>query len=208
MNERVAWDAVRLVDGTEVDWLLASQDLIDAVIGMRPVATLARKGGLRRGTLANWDAGRRHPTAAQWLELCQARGIDVAQAFRRFWPRADVGDEVWAESMALALQRWLALLKGRMSIRELADRGGFTRKTVASWLSGRSSPRLPHFLVVVQLVTGAVDRLAEALFPGGVAALDLRKPVRQPASITLARWSDRRRRRSDPRPRWGPRRFW
>jgi hypothetical protein len=208
MKEREAWAAIRLGDGTEVDWLLASQDLIDALVEAEPVAELAVKWGLPRGTLANWDAGRRHPTAAQWLDLCRERGIDVAQAFRRFWPRADVGEEVWAESTELALQRWLALLKGRMSIRELAERGGFTRKTVASWLSGRCCPRLPQFLIVVQLLTGAVERLAEALSPGGVYALELRKPLLQPASITLARWLDRRRRRSDPRPRWGPRRFW
>ncbi len=49
MKERAAWKAVRLSDGTAVDWLLASNELVEAVMEAQPVAELAPEWGLRGG---------------------------------------------------------------------------------------------------------------------------------------------------------------
>lgn len=48
---------------------------------------------------------------------------------------------------------FLSEMRGVTSIRDLAERAGFTRYQVSRWLSGKTQPSLPEFLAMVQATT-------------------------------------------------------
>ena len=63
---------------------LVAQQLLRAVRGKRSQVAFARRLGYRGNPIADWEASRRAPTAAEALRACELSGIDVAAAFARF----------------------------------------------------------------------------------------------------------------------------
>ena len=125
----------------------------------------ARRLGYRGNPIADWEAGRRAPTAAEALRACRRVGIDVQAAFARFHPKVRLGS--LDDSQVLAA--WLSELRGSVSNRELAERSGASRHQVARWLRGQSQPRLPEFLSVLEATTGrATDLLVELVPPEAI----------------------------------------
>jgi hypothetical protein len=110
--------------------------------------------------VADWESGRRCPTACEALRACEVAGIDVVDAFARFHrvtlPRA---------GSSFALGPWLAEINGSVSATELAGRAGRSRQQVGRWLNGRARPRLNDFLCLVDAITGRVCDLIAALVP-------------------------------------------
>jgi transcriptional regulator with XRE-family HTH domain len=139
---------------------VVSRELLRAVRGARSQVAFARKLGYLGNPIADWEAGRRCPTALEALRACELSDIDVPAAFERFHrlPLARDGS-------GFALSCWLDELKGSVSIRELGERAGRSRQQVGRWLSGRSQPRLDDFLSLVDAITGRVCDLIAALVP-------------------------------------------
>jgi transcriptional regulator with XRE-family HTH domain len=130
-----------------------ARQFIRALRGPRSQLALSRKLGYRGNPVADWEAGRRYPTAEEALRMCTRVGIDVEAAFARFHPAA-------APALAAGLWAWLEALRGRTGLMELAARVGRSRFAVARWLSGEARPRLPDWL---RLVTALTDRLSDLL---------------------------------------------
>ena len=146
----------------------ASQ-FLRAIRGSRSQVAFARRLGYRGNPIADWENGRRYPTAAEAMRACGRVGRDVLTAFEAFHPEAarDLGD---VEPPQLAI--WLTRLKGATSIAELAERTGRTRHQVGRWLAGTSNPRLPDWLRLVEAMTGRVsDLLAELCDIGAIPAI-------------------------------------
>ena len=136
----------------------ASQ-FLRAIRGPRSQIAFARRLGYRANPIADWENGRRYPTAPEAIRACERVGRDVIAAFRDFHPEAARGlESLGAPELAV----WMTRLKGATSIAELAQRTGRTRHQVGRWLSGASKPRLPDWLRLVEAMTGRVsDLLAE-----------------------------------------------
>ncbi|MEZ4236903.1 MAG: DUF4423 domain-containing protein [Myxococcota bacterium] len=123
---------------------------------------MSRRLGYSSNPVADWEAGRRFPTAAEALRACALVGIDVPAAFLRFSAAegaamADPGDE--------AVARWLAALRGNTPVKDLAQRLGQSRYAVARWLAGETRPRLPDFLGLVDALTSRLSDLVAELVP-------------------------------------------
>lgn len=116
--------------------------------------------GYRSNVAYAWESGRRWPTAAETFRAAGRAGIDVREALRLFYGElpAHLEEVDPAEPASIA---WLLRdLKGRGTVTELADRTGVSRFSASRWLAGRTQPRLPDFLAVVE---GASVRLVDFL---------------------------------------------
>lgn len=141
--------------------IVASQ-LLRAVRKPRSQVAFSRRLGYRSNPAADWEAGRRFPTAAEALRACQVCRIDVAAALSRFHPESA---PLLAEIDDAHVAQWLDALRGSRSIGELAEACGRSRYAVGRWLSGRTRPRLPDFLRLVDAITGRVSDFVAELVP-------------------------------------------
>ena len=137
---------------------IVARQFLRAVRGPRSQAAFSRRLGYRGNPVADWEAGRRFPTAEETLRACERVGIDVPAAFGRFHPRA-------APELEAGMTAWLAALRGGTSITEIAARTDRSRFAVARWLSGRARPRLPDWFRLVEATTGRLSDLVAALVP-------------------------------------------
>lgn len=138
-----------------------------ALRGSRSQVAFSRKLGYSGNPVADWEAGRRSPTAAETLRACELVGIDVEAAFGRFHrvPLTRRGSE-------FALGAWLSEVKGSVRTTELATQANSSRQQVTRWLKGTTNPRLPDFFRLVDAITGRLcDLVAELVSIAEVPSL-------------------------------------
>src|SRR5687768_9853053 len=112
----------------------ASKQVLRALRGKRSQAAFARRLGYRAPSIANWEAGRRFPTASGFLRACKRVRIDVAAAFDRFHPAS--APEIGSADAA-AVARWLDVIRGTTGICELAARADRSRFALGRWLASK-----------------------------------------------------------------------
>lgn len=131
-----------------------------ALRGRRSQVAFSRRLKYRSNVAADWEQGRRYPTAGEFLRAAEVVGVDLDAAFTRFHePSAGAlgaGDD---EGVAA----WLNHLRGTGSLQELATRSGLSRHALGRWFSGKTRPRLPDFLRLVDALTGRVQDLVGVL---------------------------------------------
>ncbi len=128
-------------------WFQASRELLRALRGRRSQVAFSRRLGYRSNVAADWEAGRRAPTAEVLLRAMARVGVDVPGGFATF-------HEASAGALDDGLPAWLRALQGPTPQGRVAARGGFSRHQVRRWLSGEAEPRVPQFLQLVQALTG------------------------------------------------------
>lgn len=141
---------------------LVARQLVRAIRGHRSQEAFSRRLGYTSNPVADWEAGRRFPTAAETLRACRLAGIDVLAAARRFSAEEA---ELLGEGEDPQVAAWLTALRGNVSIKELAERTGESRYAVSRWLSGETRPRLPEFLQVIDALTHRLSDLVAELVP-------------------------------------------
>ncbi len=139
-----------------------ARQLIRAVRGRRSQEAFSRRLGYTSNPVADWEAGRRFPTAGEFLRACGLAGVPWKEAFAQFTPEEA---ELLGDGADDAVAAWLASLRGNTSIKDVADRVGESRYAVARWLSGDTRPRVPDFLRTIQALTSRVSDLVAALVP-------------------------------------------
>lgn len=139
---------------------LAGRQLLRALRGPRSQVAFSRRLRYRTNVAADWEQGRRAPTAEELLRAAAVVGIDVPAAFHAFHaPTAQLIDGGSAEGLAA----WLDAHRGQATLESVAGRVGASRHAVGRWLSGRARPRVPDFLALVDALTGRVQDLVAAL---------------------------------------------
>lgn len=136
-----------------------ARQFMRAVRGPRSQVAFSRRLGYRSNPVAEWEAGRRFPTAAEALRACALSKIDVSGAFAEFHPAAAVHLSIDDAGVAA----WLDELRGGTPTQRIASRAERSRYAVARWLSGRARPRLPDFFGLVEAITGRLPELIAAL---------------------------------------------
>jgi transcriptional regulator with XRE-family HTH domain len=143
-----------------LDYSLAARQLLRAIRDARSQLAFARRLGYRGNPIADWEAGRRMPTARRTLLACVSTGIDVPAAFARFHPARPPELEGRA-----GIARWLNEVRGKSSLAELAQQSGYSRHQISRWFSGHAEPRLHELLCLLEAMTGRVSDLVAALVP-------------------------------------------
>jgi transcriptional regulator with XRE-family HTH domain len=142
--------------------VVVSRQLLRAIRAHRSQEAFSRRLGYTSNPVADWEAGRRFPTAAEALRACAVAGIDAVGACTRFSPAEAV---LLGELGDADVARWLTGLRGNTAIKDLAARVGQSRYAVARWLSGETRPRLPDFLALVEALTGRLSDFVAELVP-------------------------------------------
>lgn len=141
---------------------LVARELIRALRGPRSQVQLSRRLGYRSNPVAEWEGGRRWPSAAELVRVCRIAGVDVAAAIERFHPPAAAA---FGDPEAPRIGPWLAALRGDQAIGSIAAALGRSRSAVSRWLAGRTAIDVPDLLAVVDVLTGRVVDLVAALVP-------------------------------------------
>ncbi len=161
---------------SENTWAQATRELLRALRGRRSQLAFSRRLGYRSNVAADWEAGRRAPTAERLLGAMARVGCDVPAGFAHFHPGS-------AEALAEGLPAWLRALKGHTPQGRIAERGGFSRHQVRRWLSGEARPRVPDFLRLVHALTGrAPDWVAAMVDITQVPSLQARHRIARAAA--------------------------
>lgn len=167
-----------------------ARQLLRALRGSRSQLAFSRRLGYRSNPVAEWEAGRRFPTTAEFIRACHVGRVGVDAAFHTFHPEAAAA---LGSGDAAGVAAWLDRLRGSVPIVAVAARVKRSRFAVARWLGGHAQPRLPDFLALVEAITGRMADLVALLAPiGAIPALAARHAALQ-AGRRLAReqpWSE------------------
>ena len=146
-----------------MDYTLVARQLLLALRGHRSQVQWSRWLGYRSNVAYAWESGRRWPTAAETFRAAGRSGIDVHASLERFYgvrpPWLDDLDPSTPEAIARVIDD----MRGSATVSDLARRAELSRYSVSRWLSGRTQPRLPDFLRVVQAASLRVVDLVAAL---------------------------------------------
>jgi transcriptional regulator with XRE-family HTH domain len=143
-----------------MDWHIASAQVLRALRGRRSQRAFSRRIGYRSNVAGDWESGRRMPTAKEALRVCHKLKIDVGAAFTQFQPACA---QALGKAPPFRVEAWLSELAGSITLSDLAARSGVSRFALARWLRGKTQPRLPDFLALVEAISGRASDLVQGL---------------------------------------------
>jgi transcriptional regulator with XRE-family HTH domain len=144
-------------------------DLVRAVRGRRTQAALSRAMGYRSNIVRRWEAKRCFPTAATFLTACARLRPMTKQLFVRFFKLEPTWHDANNPFSSQGIAAFLRELRGRTPIGELAGRTDYNRYQVARWLTGKTQPKLPEFLALVEAASRrSLDFIAGIADPSGM----------------------------------------
>jgi transcriptional regulator with XRE-family HTH domain len=155
-----------------MDYELLAAQLMRALRGKRSQLAFSRRLGYATNVAYTWEAGRRAPTASEFLRAAARTGVDVARAVTPFLYR-EVPDELGelAPTRPPFVAALLRELRGPTPMRQLAERAGLSISAVSRILSGATEPRLPMFLRLIETTSRRLlDLLANFVDVGALPA--------------------------------------
>jgi transcriptional regulator with XRE-family HTH domain len=145
----------------ELDFEAIASEWVRELRGKRSQAAFSRRLGYQSSVVHRWESGAAWPTASRFLEVCAASGKDVAGAFEAFFLRKPPWLTEHVATSPGAVAAFLRQLQGKVKIVALAATSGFSRYSVARWLSGEAEPKLPELLRLIEACTRrALDFIA------------------------------------------------
>lgn len=157
-----------------MDWERLSSELLRALRARRSQPAFARRLKYKSNVIYLWESGRAFPRFERTLAVAAAAGVDPIAALRRFYGPAHQPD--WLRDLATGPPRFgelsvalLADLRGNTPVATLARRAGFSRFSVSRWLDGRTQPRLPQALALIEASSlRALDFVAALVDPAAL----------------------------------------
>jgi DNA-binding phage protein len=137
-----------------MDQAQISADWLRSMRGKRSQRGFSKRLGYASNIAYRWETGICFPLGREALALAKRDGAAGRAALRTFFggtlPNALVDVDL---GTAPGLAQLLRALRGDTSLVELARRSGYSRFSVARWLSGAAEPRLPELLAMVEAMT-------------------------------------------------------
>lgn len=135
-----------------------ASELIRELRGKRSQPALSRRLGYRANVVYLWESGRRFPKASDLFRLAARSKVEPSALSRWLGAPAPALTPTWSSRQSSQL---LALLSPGVRASELSRASGVDRGTVARWLTGRTEPRLPAWLELVDKVAHRLVELVE-----------------------------------------------
>ena len=149
-----------------LDYRTVARELLIALRGSRSQTAWSRRLGYQSNVAYAWESGRRWPTAAETFRACMRTHIDVEVSLVRFYGSRPSWMDAHPLSTPAGVAALLDDLRGSTSITDLAENSGISRYSVSRWLAGKTQPRLPDFLCLVEAASvRLVDFLAALVDP-------------------------------------------
>lgn len=130
-----------------------SRELVRQLRGRRAQQLLGKRLGFGSNVVHTWESGRRAPEAAQFFRLAQLCGVAVGPAVASFFKDAPAELRRARLGSPRGVQRLVAALIGSGVRAHIAERIGVDRTTLTRWLAGKTGPRLPELLRLVDVTT-------------------------------------------------------
>lgn len=147
-------------------------ELLRSLRGRRSQVAWSRRLGYRSNIAYPWESGRRFPNATETLRAIQRSGRDLGKGLTTFYGRAPSWIEEVDPTSQEAVLRLLDDLRGNRSVTDLARAANINRHALGRWFSGRTQPRLPDFLRVIDAASVRLpDFLAAFVDPLGLPSL-------------------------------------
>jgi transcriptional regulator with XRE-family HTH domain len=152
-----------------MDHEVLSSELVRALRGTRSQGALNRRLGRSSNVAHTWERGSRQPRASDFLLLAELARLPVGAILAGF---AAVEAPSSRGFGAADVGAWLSAVARGRSHAELARKVGCDRNTVARWLGGKTEPRLPDLLRLVDATTQRLmDFVAAFVDPRGLPSL-------------------------------------
>lgn len=137
-----------------MDHALLAQQFMRALRGKRSQLRWSRRLGYRTNVAYMWEAGRSFPTASVVLHAAQRAGIDVRAALERFYrvPPAWLARATDVTGPR-AVSSLLEDLRAGRKLAALARAMGRSRFAVTRFVQGKTEPRLPDFLAMIDALS-------------------------------------------------------
>jgi DNA-binding phage protein len=118
--------------------------------GKRSQRAFSKRLGYRSNIAYRWESEVCFPTAAEVLKIIERAGVSLAQRVDGFFGTALPAALPAQLASPAGVAALLRALRGNTHVVELSRRSGFSRFSIARWLSGASEPRLPEFLALIE----------------------------------------------------------
>ncbi|NUP12115.1 MAG: helix-turn-helix domain-containing protein [Polyangiaceae bacterium] len=155
-----------------MDYDELARGVLRALRGKRSQLAFSRRLGYSTNVAYAWESGRRSPTAAETLRAAVKVGVDVRGALTPFFQRV-LPEELKTldpDSPAF-VAALLRDVRGTASMEVLASRTDLSRSAISRILSGKTEPRLPVFLRLVDVASRRLlDMLAGLVDMGSIPA--------------------------------------
>jgi DNA-binding phage protein len=137
-----------------MDTAQISADWLRLTRGKRSQRAFSKRLGYASNIAYRWETGVCFPLAREALTLAKRDGAAGRAALQTFFGGAlptELSDVELGTRPGIA--RLLKSLRGDTSLVELARRSGYSRFSIARWLSGAAEPRLPELLTLIEAMT-------------------------------------------------------
>jgi len=118
--------------------------------GKRSQRAFSKRLGYRSNIAYRWESEVCFPTAAEVLKIVERAGVPLTQRVESFFGAAAPAALPVQLTTPAGVAALLRALRGNTHVVELSRRSGFSRFSIARWLSGAAEPRLPEFLALVE----------------------------------------------------------
>jgi hypothetical protein len=135
------------------DYERVASELIRALRGKRSQAAFSRKLGYRSNIVNRWESGDAFPTATTFLRVVATGQKTLPSPLVRFFPRVPESLARAEPASPAQVAAFLQELRGKTPILGVAAGAGHNRYSVSRWLSGSVEPRLPQFLLLIEVMS-------------------------------------------------------
>jgi hypothetical protein len=118
--------------------------------GKRSQRAFSNRLGYHSNIAYRWESEVCFPTASEAFALTLRYGPRERQPLETFLSGSASGVAGSELGTSVGVAELLSALRGKTKVVELAHRSGFSRFSIARWLSGAAEPRLPEFLALVE----------------------------------------------------------
>lgn len=139
-----------MCDSLDMNYARISAELLRALRGKRSQIATCRRLGFKSNAVHQWERARSAPRASRALWAARQLGVDVQRAYREFYGTPPSWLERIDPASPQGVAAFLNDLRGNTSIVELARYTGKSRFAIARWLTQKSEPRLPDFLMMIE----------------------------------------------------------
>ncbi len=136
-----------------MDYCKLASELLKALRGRRSQSAFSGWLGYSSNVQYLWEAGKAFPRAARFFQIAERTTRPVGDAVSRLYARPPATLGRARLSTRAGVGALLSDLKGNRSILDLARSTGQSRFAISRWLEGKSEPRLPDFLCLLEAVS-------------------------------------------------------
>jgi DNA-binding phage protein len=147
----------------QIDYEALSAELVRSIRGRRSCADASRRAGYRSNVVHRWERRQAWPTASDFFRYCQSQRIDAARVVSVFFGQPPPWLGEFDAGSPAGVAAFLRQLRSTTAITSVARHTNLNRFTLGRWLKATAQPRLPDFLLMIEVLSRRVLDFVAAL---------------------------------------------